>query len=147
MKEKRGVPTMSHVLKTVLTGWFIMVITYGIVLLGVARSLEMLYKTPLDLSQTTSVIILGMCLLTVPYLVVGVYGRLNMNGDLQIFLLFMIVPVVLERVFIYGLGAFLAKDVPVIEFIQLDIAPYFTFSYIIAGLGSMAIALIVAKTW
>ncbi|WRU94074.1 hypothetical protein RYX51_13690 [Priestia filamentosa] len=113
---------MSHVLKTVLTGWFIMVITYGIVLLGVARSLEMLYKTPLDLSVTTSVIILGMCLLTVPYLVAGVYGRLNMNGDLQIFLLFMIVPVVLERVFIYAVGAFFAKDVPVIEFIQLDIA-------------------------
>jgi hypothetical protein len=118
-----------------------------------AKIFTFITKEPIDLAAKTTGTIIGICLIIIPYIFNGYYCRKVFSNPFKGSLITSIILVISERALIYliGLKLFLSggdgsvQGITTMIFIQGEAAPYFTLPYIIMGICSVCISVVVAS--
>lgn len=136
----------------IFTGWVLTTLCYFAAFWVSASLFRFLFREPIDLGRPASGVFIGAFLLTVPYIVAGLYARQVFDRPAAGALWVSIVPVVAERSLIYLIGALLVAaggdgsmdGITTMMFIQGEAAPYYSVTYILLGVFSILLALIIA---
>lgn len=132
-------------------GWFLIGISYAVTFLLTFYLAWLLHILGLDIVRYD--LYLAFFLLTVPYIIGGIYAR-KMLGHLNYGWLWLsLIPTLFEKGFIFFTGWYLYKDrfsevtfMTILRAIQHKPAPYFTITYITLGVAvSMTITLAVSR--
>lgn len=139
--------------KKIFVGWILITSVYFITYAIVTRIFYFITGHSIFDDRYMSGIILGILLITIPYIAAGLYVRRkihNLIGALWVCL----VPMICERLIIYSVAYLLyinggdgwvTPNVTLMGFIQGEEAPYFTTIYILMGLASLLLTLIISK--
>lgn len=108
---------------------------------------------PVDLARDRSGIVMGVCLVIIPYIFNGFLSRKLFSNPFKGALVTSLILVIGERLLIYLIGLYFVlsggegpmDNRPVMLFIQGEAAPYFTLPYIMMGLLSVGICVFVAS--
>ncbi len=126
-------------------GWFVVTAVYFLTLYGAATSYTAITNIPIDHQRDQSGLVLGMFVVTVPYLVGGIYAAIADSRSIRSAFWVSIVPAISEKILVLLIGAaFVAGGgdgggdgivtwESVIGFIRAEAIPYFTPFYIVAG--------------
>jgi hypothetical protein len=139
-------------LKTI-TACIVTTITYFITLMLSVFVFRLATNEPFDSTRINSGIFMGTCLVILPYFVNGYFCRKRFSKPFKAALITSTITVVCERVLIYIIGFLLVlqggdgpmDNRPVMLFIQREAAPYYTLIYIIMGLVSICISVLIAS--
>jgi hypothetical protein len=113
-----------------------------------------IFKEPADHHWDLSGTFIGVPLLIIPYLVAGMYTKKVFVNKRTGALWVSMIPVISERLLIYLIGYLLVlgggdgsmDGVTTKMFIRGEAAPYYTYTYIICGMISVLICVIVASS-
>ncbi|WP_214484813.1 hypothetical protein [Bacillus sp. SM2101] len=137
----------------IIVGWTIVIIVYILTYLASATLFVLIFQRSIDQDWRLSGIFIGFFLIVIPYLSAGIFVRKFFSKPYKVGLLVSIVPWILEKVIIYGVGAMYKEAISktissvtsTIAFIRGDAGlPYFTSIYCILGLLSIFITVLTA---
>lgn len=126
---------------------------YYITFILSAKIFTLITHEPIDLARKISGPVIGICLITLPYIFNGYYCRKVFSNPYKGSLVTSLILVISERVLIYLIGLYLVlnggdgtmEGVTTMMFIRGEAAPYFTVPYIIAGILSVCISMFFAS--
>lgn len=124
-------------MRKIIEGLSITTCFYFVTLWAAFALFRMIVSIPFDRKWDLSGTFIGLFMVTLPYLLYGLFARFQEENPARLALQVSVVTVLCERVSIYLLGLYYASNgygnpVP-LEFIRGEAAPYFTPLYIFAG--------------
>ncbi len=138
----------------IAAGWAGTTIVYFLTLSASGAMYMLIFNEPPDRNWDRSGLVMGVAMLIMPYVIAGFYARLVFPDHPRTGAFWVsLVPVVGERVCIYGIGHFLAlaggdgsmEGITTMMFIRGEAAPYFTIPYIVGGVSSIALCMAIAS--
>lgn len=128
-------------------------VVYFITYMLSARVFTFITHQPIDLARASSSgLFIGICLIVIPYIVNGYCCRKMFSNPFKGVLITSVILVISERILILIIGSMLVLSggdgtmdgITVMMFIQGEAAPYFTISYIVMGVFSVCISMLVS---
>ncbi|HEU4965499.1 MAG TPA: hypothetical protein VFV52_16865 [Bacilli bacterium] len=136
----------------IIAGWILVFLVYVVTLFVACQSYMALYHLPIDHKWDQSGLYIGSWLVIVPYVVAGFYARASLVKPLTGAFWVSLVPIVMEKLLIFGIGYLFVVGEPLYEmrdvmgFIRGEAAPYYTPLYIgIGGAVSLVLALAISR--
>jgi hypothetical protein len=136
----------------IIVGWMIVTVSYFITLFAMYSLYPLFFQQPLDHNWSLSGAFVGIPLIIVPFIIGGLFIRMNFAKKRTKALWASLVPVIGERLLIYFIGYLLVlgggdgsmNGITTMMFIRGEAAPYFTPTYIFSGVASVAICVVTA---
>lgn len=137
-----------------ITGWFIVTLSYFVTFAASAYLFRLLFQEPIDLGRPASGVFMGCFMIVIPYIVAGLYSRSAFDRPTPGAFWVSFVPMISERGLIYLIGAQLVasggdgsmEGITTMMFIQGEAAPYYTVPYILLGVLSVLLAMIISRS-
>ncbi|WP_054027703.1 hypothetical protein [Bacillus sp. FJAT-28004] len=137
----------------IIVGWTIITFSYFLTMFAMFTLYRIIFKEPIDYNWDLSGTFAGIPLLIIPYILAGIYSNQTFVNKRYGALWVSIIPVISERLLIYLIGYLLVlaggdgsmNGITTMMFIRGEAAPYYTYTYIICGVISVLICLIVAS--
>ncbi|WP_169083925.1 hypothetical protein [Paenibacillus sp. PL91] len=137
----------------IVAGWMVITFSYFLTMYAMFTLYRAIFKEPIDYNWDLSGTFAGIPLLIIPYLLAGVYTSKVFVNKRSAALWVSIIPVLCERLLIYLIGYLLVlgggdgsmNGITTMMFIRGEAAPYYTHTYIICGVISVLICMIVAS--
>ncbi len=136
-------------MRKIASGWVLIFVVYLITYFISAWMYLLLFNRNIDSDWNHSGLFIGACLTMIPYVAAGIFIRKWLDATTKQAFWISIVPIIAEKIVIYLIGVLIVSDPSVTDHIWLAIrgefAPYFTPLYLVAGLLSLAVCILIGK--
>lgn len=137
----------------ILAGWILITFSYFVTFYYGVRAFYRITSTPIDLMRYESGLFLGSFLISIPYILGGLYARMLSENPTREAFWISIVPAISEKLLIYLIGLWFYSSggdgsiagLTVMDFIQAEAAPYYTITYVIMSIVSVVITVFIAR--
>lgn len=139
-------------LEKTLYGWFMVTLCYLVTYYGTACLYQIIFSEPIDHDWDASGLFIGSFLVTVPYVLAGLYARKMYPQPLKGAFWVSVVPALAEKGLLYLIGIYwvgiervsgIAGRTPMM-LVRGEAAPFFTTGYILCSVISIMLALYIA---
>lgn len=137
-----------------IPGWIMITICYIVTYGASAFLYRLLFGQPIDHNWTASGIFMGSFLILVPYTFAGIYSARSFAQRATGAFWLSTVPVIAERCLVYLIGASLVSaggdgsmdGITTMMFIRGEAAPYYSLTYILLGVVSILLTIMISKS-